>query len=221
MPKASGGLLRGEQRISANTLRFSWQILLAGMLALVLWPAPAPAATPLNLTLQPGDTLFLRFQLQVPLPNPFNTVTTTIYYDTPRINYGHAGAIYDDSDLVMASWSGSNTQNQALGVAYYFSDVSMGGPLPPSGGYIPSSLASYLDGNGMISYTWQGSTSVTIPQASVGFGYMNPGGGGAYLTGVQITAGVNTSPPPLPEPGAGFLVVGMMVLIGRVRARRA
>ena len=120
----------------------------------------------------------------------------------------------NDSNVVVGTSGPQFVNFTALGLAHQYVDAAKGG----SGGMFPATLGSYDDGTGLLGLTWETGTPVALGTFDVKLGYAS---GGAFYpaNSFDYVYSVNSLPGPVPEPGAGVVVVGMMMM-GLVRRGR-
>ncbi len=188
------------------------------VVALLMFAATVNAQPlPINETLVPGDTLFVRFQLTDMglFPDPFNGVGANFMFASQGINYTFEVALYDDDDLVVGSF-GPQLAPSGFGAGPIFIDTSLGGGPASGGGRVPGDVTSYLDGNGMASFTLVSGPSVNVSTFEPLFGFHSGNSGSSPLIPHIRSHAVNQLPEPIPEPAAGVLLgLGCVMMLQR------
>jgi hypothetical protein len=204
-------------RLLPNRLR-----LVNAVLVLMLFGATVKAdALPINETLSPGDTLYVRFQLTDMglFPDPFNGVGTDFGFSGQVINFTFQLNLYDDTDTIVGGFGPQFAPN-GYGLGPTYVDVSLGGGPASGGSRTPADLASYLDGNGMASFTLVSGPDVTVTDFEPLFGYHSGNTGSSPIIPHIQSYAVNQLPGAVPEPTAAVVLsLAGVALLGQ-RERR-
>lgn len=178
--------------------------------------APAGLAVadsvPLNVSLNPGDTLYVRFALtdMSSFPVPFNMFGTDYNFDAQYSNVSAQLKIYDDADAPLDALDFTGVTSLGLGPVFY--DSSRGG----SGGNVDVDLSSYDDGMGMASYRNTGGPTVLVETFDPRFGQKTQFGAWYPAMPYDYTYAVNALPPAVPEPATlSVLALGALALVRR------
>lgn len=187
----------------------------AGVLLCVAGMAGA-TAVPINVSLAPGQTLYVRFGLtdMTNFPNPFNMFGFTMDFDQRYVDFSTDYAMYDDSDAVLGS--GNVTAASGYGFGPTFADWSRGGRT----NYPNVDLSSYDDGTGMVSYASAGGPTVFITTFEALFGQATQYGSYYPHMPYIYNFAIDAPPPALPEPQMLALLLGGTALLGRRIRRR-
>ena len=196
----------------------SWLIvvLMLGLSA----PAWGLNEQPVGVTLNPGDTLYVRFALTdfTNFPDPFNTVSPNWDFSEQELNFTFQLDLYDDDDQVVGTF-GPSVAPIGFGLGPQFVDVALGGGPASGGGRVPGDGSSYLDGTGMASLSWIAGTPVLITNFEALFGYSSGNSGSFPFMPFTITFAVNEFPAAIPEPASlAMLSLGALMMVRRRRA---
>lgn len=179
----------------------------AGALLCLAMACPAQAADThtLNVSLTPGDVLWVRFKLDDPsqLPINFNYVGPGFDYTAQTPSATTRTDIYDQGD-VSAGHFDSVANFPHYGIGPTFIDPTLSNPVTNfCCGRAMADLSSYLDGEGMVSLHYQAGPGVTVATFRALFGNAYDGGAGAPLLDTTIAYALNSVPPPfVPEPSS-------------------
>lgn len=157
----------------------------------------------LNVSLVPGDVLYVRFKLDNPgqLPGDFNYVGTDFYYTAATPSATTRTDIYDQMNMSVGHFD-SVANFPHFGIGPEFIDPTLSNPVSNfCCGRAVADLSSYLDGEGMASLHYQAGPGVTVATFRALFGNAYDGGSGAPLLDTTILYSVNSIPPAfVPEP---------------------
>ncbi len=191
------------------------------VVVLLMFTATVNAVTlPINETMTPSDTLYVRFQLTDMglFPNPFNGVGPNFDFSGQVDNFTWEVSLYDDSDLVVGTF-GPQFSPIGFGLGPTFVDTSLGGGPASGGGRVAGDVTSYLDGNGMASFTLISGPNITVINFEPLFGYHSGNSGSSpFIPHIQSHA-VNQLPALIPEPAAG-VVLGLACMTMLHRRKR-
>jgi hypothetical protein len=176
--------------------------------------APAWAVTDhsLNVALSAGDTLYIRFRLDDPsqLPSNFNHVEPNFSYSAATPSASTQTQLYNNADASIGVFN-STANFPHTGIGPTFIDPDLSNTVTNfCCGRTMASLNSYLDGSGMVSYTYQAGPGVTISTFRVLFGNSTDGGGSSPILDTTISYSFDNPPARagfVPEPGAAALLL--------------
>lgn len=184
--------------------------------SLLVWAltagAPARGASvPVNITLDPGQTLYVRFAVTdlASFPDPFSKFRVDYGFDQSYTGLSFTATIYDDFDVASASGSFGPLGGPVFGVGPTFG---------PSGTNVIADLSDLADGAGLASVTSDGGPSILIDEIEVGFGQPIPFGTFYPAMPYDLTYAIDELPPPVPEPGAAVLFALGTALVMRRRS---
>ncbi len=162
---------------------------------------------PINETITPGDTLFVRFQLTDMglFPDPFNGVGANFDFSGSATNFTFELALYNDSDQVVGTF-GPQFAPQGSGLGPTYVDTNLGGGPAAGGSRVPADLSSYLDGNGMASFTLVSGPNILVTTFEPLFGFHSGSSGSSPIIPHIQTHAVNEFPVPIPEPAVGVVI---------------
>jgi len=185
----------------------------ACVVSLWVWLVVAAAtargvSVPVNIPLDPGQTLYVRFAVTdlTNFPDPFSKFRVDYGFDQSYTGISHTVAIYDDLDVASASGSFGPLGGNVLGVGPTFG---------PSGTNVIADLSDLADGAGLASLTLDGGPSILIDELEVGFGQPIQFGTFYPAMPYDLTYAIDQLPPPVPEPGSIVLLTLAAVLTTR------
>jgi hypothetical protein len=175
---------------------------------------------PLNVTLQAGDTLYVRFAITDTgnFPSVFNALWTRFNFDSAKTDpFQYTAHLYDDSDNVAGTLNYSFIAGSVTEADPRFVDESRGGVKGIWDG--SADLSSYLDGTGMVSLNWEQGSSANLTDLRVNFGSQTSSSGSYSSFPCDYWYSVNSIP--TPEPATLLLtVLGFTGLLAKRRRLR-
>jgi hypothetical protein len=211
-----GGITMKFKGDRSTSMKYLFAIIIASLIANA---TVTHAAVSISATLQPGDTLYMRYGLIAPsqIPATFNTLYPDWRFDMGRTNpFAWKMDLYNDAGTEIVASSGVRESPPInltfLGVSPSISDPSLGGN-PQT--FLHGNLASFADGDGLLSLTWVSGLPATFVTFDIAYATtIGNNGTGIYLP-FRLVYAVNALPPQLPEPASAGLVFISTALLAR------